>query len=135
MEKVTGFTKKNIAEIHEEMLQALQGVAKKYGIVIEKNGGVMSPYKSTVKFDMVASVGDDGISAGQRNFERYSELFNDIDPRWFGKIFTVNGIEYKIVGINSKARKHPLELERVNDGATMKCSADYAKRYLSAEAK
>jgi len=133
MERVTVFDKKNIGRIQKEMELAVQGVAEKYGVSIKGNGGQMDFHKATLKFKLYASADESGVSAEQHDFEMWAQFYPDIESEWYGKIFAVNNVEYKVVGINSKARKDFINLVRVSDGNAMKCPPDYVKYNLHAE--
>lgn len=47
---------------------------------------------------------------------------------WLGKNVTMSGVAYMITGLNTRARKYPVILKRLNDGASIKSTVDSVRR-------
>lgn len=58
----------------------------------------------------------------ERDFKRWAETYG-LKPEWFGQTFTSRGTDYRIVGINTRAPKFPVQVERVHDGRSFKFTA------------
>lgn len=59
----------------------------------------------------------------ERDFKRWAASYG-LKPEWFGETFTSRGTGFRIVGINTRAPKYPVQAERVRDGKGFKFTAD-----------
>lgn len=84
---------------------------------ITPHGGI------TIKIEFGA-IDADGASITQRaEFARLAALFN-LQPDDYGRMITLRGDSYLIVGINPRSHKYPIELKRVRDGVPYRYSRD-----------
>jgi hypothetical protein len=123
MAHITKFDKQNISFLRNEMTQALEGVAIKYGLRIEIGNVKYSPTESHFKVQ-VNTVGINGIieTADRSQFIRSAALYG-IDPSWIDQEFNYNGDNYKITGLNPRAKRHPVQVVRTSDDRPYRFSA------------
>jgi hypothetical protein len=57
-----------------------------------------------------------------------SALRLGVPSDWLGKKVTMSGTAYTITGLNTRARKYPVILTRMNDGASIKSTVDSVRR-------
>jgi hypothetical protein len=51
-----------------------------------------------------------------------------LKPEDFGSVITLQGTQFRLVGLNPRCPKNDVEIERVRDGKKFKCSSDAVRR-------
>lgn len=123
--QVTSFDKPTCRAISEAAAAALQEVAKKFGVSIERGGGTFEEGKYTMRFH-VAIGGDAGEAIARKNFAACCKMYQ-LDPEDFGRVFTVKGVEYKVTGINMKSHKFPIAVQILKTGQAGGFAASVAR--------
>ena len=126
--EIKQFSRAVCKSLAEEVTEALEPLAKKYGLTLENGSGSFTPASWTKK--IIFKVGDDEV---QRKAEekRFKELasYYDLEPDDYGKTIQFAGKPYKIIGIRTKASKRPVQIQRY-DGKIFVTSADEVRRKL-----
>lgn len=116
--------------VHADARRVLEAVAAKHGIAIAVKGGTYTGtnFRFSLEFATIAS---DGVvmSKDARNFLANSRTFG-IEPSALGKIITLKGDEYRIVGLNTRSVKRPIKLISLTTGSSWSWSAGATKRAL-----
>ena len=100
-----------------EMKTALQKTLNKYGLSIEQSGGARyGGYNLTIKFEV--TVPEKADANAENDFNQYKDMYDIKVP--FGFTFKQGGSEYKVVGINHRAKKNKVLLEK-DDGKKAHC--------------
>ena len=122
MTAINEFNKGNIDKIMDECREALEPVAEKYGLVLQRKSWTFRPDNSPVPFRLlVPERAEDGsaISTRETEFRKYAHRFG-LKPDDFGKTFkTFNGV-YRICGIKPKGRKYTVLGESIVNGGVYK---------------
>ncbi len=97
-----------------------------------QGGGRYSDNDVTLKV-VVAEREKDGsvVTKEMKAWETYAGM-NLLPEDGLGKVIELRGERYKVTGFNPRARRMPVQLERVSDGAGRKCSADLVRDKLLA---
>lgn len=112
-------------------LAALEQVAKDHGVTIQDGAGRFDAGSFTMKF-VASTIGEDGKANDPARTAfgllatRYGLEASDLDRE-----FSSRGERYRITGLNTKARKMPIQAVRVRDGARFKFAPDIVKMHLS----
>lgn len=117
-----------LKKVNTDVSKALDEIAQKYGLKYQHKSGSFDEHQFTGRFQFCV-VAEGGLSAGDKEeFELYASRFG-LAPDMFGKTYQEDGFTYTVAGLNLRAPKNCVRLERC-DGASYKCSADYAKMML-----
>jgi hypothetical protein len=119
---IKSFDKSNLGTIRKDLEQALAGVAKEHGLTIS----VGNIRFNTTEFGTKLQVRVANGSAGVTEVSRYSPLsalglgFKDED---MGKVVSIGGKKYEVVGCKPRAWKMPMIVKDVRTGKLFKMSA------------
>jgi len=115
--------------IAAEAVEALMAVADKYGCAVERGSASFDTTSTKIQFAF-SEIGEDGIAMTREaeTFKQAAYMYG-LKPEDLGKKFTSNGHTYTITGLNTRARKMPIQATR-EDGATYKFTADQVMRSL-----
>ena len=104
--------------IRTDAEEALAAVAAKHGLSLKFGAGRFDSTTYTLKVDFVAPT-EDGIPS---DFARHAPLFG-LTADDYGKMVTMRGETYTIVGIKPRSHKYPILMKRTKDGKTYKWMA------------
>ena len=99
--------KQTVRRIAAEAQVALDEVAARHGMTVKIGGGSFNPEGGTFTPKVTFSEGD----AERKSFEQVAHLFN-LTAQDYGRTFTYGGKEYTLVGLNTRAPRYPLIVER-----------------------
>lgn len=118
--KITKFDRVTCKAMNEEVIAALQTVAKKYGVSVKGLGGRFSDQNWVTKIEF-AVVGNDGVVQSKEvaAFNQYCHLFG-MKREHFGAVFVVQGRKFAICGLKPSAHKMPVLAKEVSTGKTFK---------------
>jgi hypothetical protein len=122
------FTNDNLDQIRAE----LNNVLRNYGIshTMDFKIGKFTYNDNSFKTTLEAFNTETGISGEQASFNQGRGKFG-IPADWYGAIVELSGVEYEVVGINTRARKYPISLRNTTTGnIDKKCSADLIRGLL-----
>lgn len=122
------FTRQICREVRADIEAALKVVAAKHGVELAVSAGSFSPTDYRVRVELSAALTEGG-SAAQEAFTRYAPRFG-AKAADFGRIVTVLGVRYELVGIMPKSHKYPFLGKRVSDGAMRKLPAESVRFVL-----
>ena len=117
-------------EISEEALEVLQD---HFGdrVVVKREGGQYGSTHCTIKFQFAKVTEEGAMTAERKAFENYAAR-HGLDPDDFGREFrTYRGGTYRITGLNTRARKYPIQAEHVGTGKMYKFPAQQVKDALA----
>jgi len=103
--KIKRFDKDNLNKLEVRMHDALNTVGKEYGVSIEFCGGKYKEHEANLKLKVSILDEDGGNKQGREDFVLYGERYG-FDAEDFGKTFTCDGREFRIVGWNRRRRKY-----------------------------
>lgn len=111
----------------------LDAVFAKYGLKVRQRRASTDPTTGTVKWSITTNDtnqrGKDGaLTTPERELFKECARMYDLQPEWLDKSITLNGTDYKIVGLR-KVRKNNVSLTRA-DGKAFTCSAEQVRRAL-----
>ena len=112
------FTRAKVKTLRADIDKALAAIEKKHGV--EFNLGTIrfsdTDFRGTLK---CVSADKD---AGRKMFERDAFRIG-LKRDAYGKTFTHVGRDYRVVGVNTRAKKYPVNVEDVASGGTYKMAA------------
>lgn len=123
------FDRNNLDEIRADINAALESVAEKHGITLSIGNISYESTRFTTK--LTAQTGD-GSEHEQKEFARNCWRYN-IPESWYGKSFVAEGQTFTITGINTRARKSPINFKDVK-GRMYKASPEYVKAFMKKDA-
>jgi hypothetical protein len=107
---------------------ALQAVAEQFGVTVQVGGGSFDPTAGTFKPKVIFAES----GGAQREWARWAELFGLLVED-FGAEFTAQGRRFRITGVNTRAKRMPINCEEISTGRTFKFEAESVKRALATE--
>lgn len=99
------FNKSNLKTLRVDITAALDEVAKKHGIDLSIGNISFSANEFTTK--LTAKGSDNKTENAEMDFQR-GAIRIGIKSEAYGKHFTLGGDTFKLVGINTRAKKYPL---------------------------
>ena len=120
--------------VHKKMLAACREVAQENGLVVDDRG--IKDMNLNLGFEFGVRVGmplsDGTIFNPERSmFEVMAESYG-LTPEDFGRQFLADGELFRIVGINPRRPKYPINAERLPDRRSYKFTPENIAMYLSA---
>ncbi|MDG1950087.1 MAG: hypothetical protein P8J32_04725 [bacterium] len=107
---------------------ALKELGEKLGVTIKVGSGNYEPDGSAgvLKLEL-GEVREDGVSAEEIAFRKVCSLYG-LKPEDYGKKLKIRTETFKLVGLNTRAPKKPVEIERIPDGAKFKTGENILKQ-------
>jgi len=104
------FNKSNLKDFAEELTTFLEAFAESNNVNVEIKGGRFSPnsFKPSIIFTS-SQVSSEYEASFLRLYKRYNLKKDDL-----GKEFLYDNITFKLIGINSKAKKFPIVAEALS---------------------
>ena len=126
MSKITQFDKINIDTISREMMDALQRVGARYGVKFDRKSirYTKGDFRVTVQCE-VEEKAEGVLTKEEQNYNYHGKLLKGL-PELGTKFRGEDGLEYTIVGWNTRARKYPVMLVDQR-GKGVKCGTGYIK--------
>lgn len=110
-------------------LPALQAALAPFGVTVKPARSKYSNGSTgTLQFELVAA----GADPERENFEKFA-MFVGLKPEDYGRLFTVNGERYKLIGIEPNRPKYPFVGERCISGGRFKFTQDAVTRAFAKE--
>ena len=109
-------TKKRSGYIAEKAEKILAEFAKSEGLILTYDSGSYSDEKFTMRLSF-ACINEDGIPA---EFAKKAVRMG-LSPSDYGRVFTVNGRDFRLVGLKSRAPKFPLVAESCDASKQLFC--------------
>ena len=100
----------------DKIEEALQAVAKEYGVAIKRGNGTFEPSNFTMKIECSVVVDGNVVTKEAEHFKRYATFYG-MKPEDLGKTIRVGRDIYEITGMRLKAHKYPI-LGKRPDGRT-----------------
>lgn len=123
---IAKFNHSTARELCKDMMEAVKGVADKYGIEVRSEGVSFLPAEASVKFHVYPQqLADDleirKVSSYKSRFKRHRL------PELYSTVKTPDGREWIIEGWNSRANKKPVMLFDDNTGDELRTSPAYIR--------
>lgn len=117
-------------EIRNEIMKALQPIADNLGVAfsIGKIGYSDTYCKVPLTISIVGESGEVQTPEAEA-FKQVAHLY-DLKPENLFAKFKMGGVEYEIIGLNTRSGKYPIKCRRVKDGQAVKVAADAVKNAL-----
>ena len=121
MKDIKQFNRANIKGLRNEIDEALDQVAKKYGITISAGNCTFSGNEANFKLKL-NTIGEGGtvITRESQNWDFYKSRTN-CGHLNIGDTIQLQGNSYTLTGYNTRARKAPIQFKD-NRGNNYKCS-------------
>ena len=128
MKKIESFNKPQIVQLRSEIDNALNSVAKKYGITISAGNCSFSGNEANFKLKL-NTIGDGGtvITRESKMWDLYKSRTNCSHLN-IGDTITIQGNSYTLSGYNTRARKAPINFTD-SRGNGYKCSIQMLNMY------
>lgn len=108
--------------ILEECRAALQPIADKYGLTLDRKGRTYRPEALPVMFQFLTTELDargNAMSVAAKDFQRLAAFYG-LTPEHLGRMFDQHGERFKIVGLSAQSPKYPILASNVRTGKTFK---------------
>lgn len=112
----------SVAKITAEVRAALEPIAEKYGLVLDRKGSTYRRDALPVMLQFLIKTTDaDGnvLTVAAKDFQRYALMFG-LQADDLGREFEAQGESFRITGLKPKSRKYPVLGENVRTGKTFK---------------
>lgn len=121
---------KELGQLEQEMLVALESVGKKNGVKFSLGRGRYGGTFATLQVE-IGLAGSNGQSVSRQSelFKKYAGSF-DLKPTDLGRVFVVNGKQFKVDGLEPRRPVRPVLGTRVPDGKRFKFTAEQVKQGL-----
>lgn len=118
----------NLKAFRFDFQNAVKELEEKYGVKIEAGKIGYSSDNFNMKVE-VKNIGENG-EVEDKDFSIYADSFG-LKPEWLNASFQPRtGEKLKIVGINPRRWKNPVELVGIESGKKFKSSADFVKQFM-----
>jgi hypothetical protein len=116
--KVKSFDRPTARVVGNAIESAVQGVAKEFGIIIQRVSGRYDEKLYTLKLECAVMSNGQPTSRAAEDFKRWATLYG-LKPSDLHKQIVFLGEHYKVVGLKPKSRRYPILAERA-DGKRFK---------------
>lgn len=133
--KIESFDSRNVTSVLKDCEEALQAVADRYGLRIERKHCSYHSTEIPVAFKLtVPETTEDGreLDAGERDFRRCAPSLG-LKPDDYGKTFTSGTRTFTICGVKPRASKYPI-LGKGPQGGVYKFELETVLRGLGRDA-
>lgn len=102
---------KNVRVVLDKILNQHRDELKNIGISVNLGNASFDNVSANIKISIV-DIGEGGkvVDLRKTDWDRYAEM-HGLKKEWLGQNLTMNGREYKIVGLDVKKRKNPVIVE------------------------
>lgn len=117
--------------ITNDVLAALGEVAKKHSVTFSNKGGSYSTGNVTMRLE-AAEVNPDGTvnSRNAQTFKTMAPMYG-LKPEWLNGKFLSGGLEYTIIGLNTRRSKNPVECRQTKNQKIYIFKADSIQRLMT----
>ena len=130
MKPIKEFDKVNIKMICSEIDEAVQSVAEKYGIKLERGNASYRTNNFVLKINgSVLTDTGQAMTREASDFQKMAPLFG-LSADDLGKEFVANGKRFVITGLKPRSPKYPILAAEVGTGTTYKFQVDTVVRRL-----
>lgn len=125
--KITSLNKAMIRRLANEFEDAMNEVAKKYGVEVDYKSARFTSDNGTLKYE-VSTIGNDGTLNTREvsNLNRYGKQYG-LSAEDLGRKFEYRNEVYEITGLNPRAHKYPVCARRLRDGKGFKFPLAYIR--------
>lgn len=130
--KIEQFDRNTVKVLMDDCRVALESVAQKYGLTLDRKGNTYRRDSLPVMFHFLIQKTDEKgnvLSAAHQEFRKYALLFG-LHPDDFGKEVCLNGDWFKISGLKPKSRKFPILGVHMKSGKEFKLPLEGVKMNL-----
>lgn len=130
-ERITEFSRESLRVLRERIDEALAGLGDELGLTLR--AGSCSFDAATATFKLNAAVGEDVSVTDARNrrdYDRFAIQYGVDAP--IDSLFRVNGIKFRLTGLNPGRPKFPFSVVNVATGKAFKMTAAQVKSGLAA---
>lgn len=121
--------------ITNDVLAALDEVAKKHGVAFSNRGGNFSAENLTIRLE-AAVVNPDGTvsTRNAKTFEGLAPMYG-LKPEWLNQTFVSGGNEFTIIGLNTRRSKNPVECRKTSNQKIYIFRAETVKNLMALAGK
>ena len=121
------FNSKDFTNFRNDVNEALEEIANKYGVNITTGKIKYSEFDFTMELKAIKQ--EEGLDGNQKEFEKVCFLFG-FKPEHYKARFSLQGREFELVGFNPRSPKNCCSIKSVTDGKGYKCGDEAVKRAL-----
>lgn len=125
------FDRETVRKILAECEEALRPVAERHGIELLRKHCTFSHNELPVAFRLVAKGEDGALTREAEEFTRYAKLVG-LEPSMLGAAFRHADREFKVVGLNLRARSFPV-IAQDERGKRFKFDAETVKALIGVQ--
>lgn len=132
MESKNEFTRAWFNEFREMVSKALSELGDEIGFDIQPED---IRYEPGVSFDLKVKFtkrATENFDPQKENWIRYCSLYN-LTSEMYGQTVILRGEQYRIVGLNTEARKNIVKMQRIRDNERFSTTPDVIRQVLSGQ--
>ena len=133
---ITSFGRAEVRSLHAEIQKALEPIAAKHGLRLERKHCTYAPDEMPVSFKLLVTKLDaDGnvMSTEAKDFVKYAKSYG-FEPSDLGREFKIGRDTYRLYGLKPRSRKYPILAENVRTGKIYKFTAFDSRIKLEGDA-
>jgi hypothetical protein len=130
---ITTFDKLTVRKITDECGKALEAIAVKYGLKLDRKNCSYMVDEMPVAYRLLTVTPDENgnaLDADGKEFRKYAAMFG-LKPADLGREFTSRGEKFRICGLKSRSPKFPVLAENIRTGKVYKFAAEGVLRALT----
>ena len=124
-------TRSTMIMVRSELDKAIKEIGDKHGLLLETGNGRFSPTNATLKITMATKNASGIIQTPER--VAFTDAWTcrkmGADTSWLDRKFIDGGYSYTVIGLNTKAKKYPINVVR-SDGKKFKYPAGTIRNRL-----
>ena len=101
-------TKQKLQALRNDIVAALDAVAKKHNVTITGGNGTYCDDSATLKLDIADVIDGEAQTKAELDFKRVAHIYG-LSADDFGFTFEYRGSTYTVSGINTRANRYPVQ--------------------------
>lgn len=127
--KIQKFTKSSLPPIRAALSEAFKSIEEKFEVSIDLGSCRFRPHGATFKLSL-STLSENGVDQGALDDFMHYATYRGFDKEDFGRDFTKDGRQFKIVGWTNRRRKYPVDVREIHTGIGWKFGASTVLRAL-----
>jgi len=137
MTKITNIDARSGTQVVKGAIEKLQAYAEELGLAVKQEGRWVYDRNGkylNLKLQFVVG-GTSGQEDQAREEFKRNAFWYGLEEQDYGAILNIRGTRYKLVRINTRAKRYPFECERVGGGTGIRLPDVYKHEILAARSK
>ncbi len=117
---ITKLSRATLTQLRDDINRAFKDIENKYGVQIKTAGARFTATEANFKVQINTIDANGVVETSERS--RFTTLAHnyDLEPEWLDQEFMHQGIRYKILGLNTRAKRYPVQVLRMDSKTAYK---------------